>query len=707
MFLLILFLSIYYARFAESAAGDYYTGSVDAIQACNGSTPIACWLPSSQFECAATIGDCWLTVCPNQRPYMCFTSGKCVTDFAYCLDCPADKPYRCDYDQSCSATAADCPVAPADTGAILRTTYRGRVGVLLDDYPTADGYRERIAQFYLDIIDREYWINRVIARDTLMRYQQSFQSFFQVDKLGLTLPPDTLWDKAVKFSDDPEEINVYPYRRTIDGHDMIVVDYLFDGYVIGTESSIPYSDSKLIPIRGKVHMSYVLPVDDTLLFAKTGYACMDEAEYPLYSVTAQNADKFYDDSCGVEDPLVPICHFTAQPTRSCVNAVKEELGSFRLTVTWERVAWSDDIANEWRYPSNNVGITETVNMLPVQSEFDDIQIRWQYVQPDACGLETGEQGCFKAPGWRQRLDFGSSSTNMGKNELLMGVALYGPWAKLGIYDYSPCHQHAHFNQYADFSYGTDEARKTAFCLISTTRRNNNEFTPFGSEFSSCVRQGVTPGWSDDYYSGIACQHIDITDTAPGTQLLREHQNPRGFMCEGTPEVDPVSKKLKFIETGNLLENGDKEYKQACTYTPNYDADNFEQVSVTKPSGGGTSVTDPCLEKENGYQRDCGFTLFSANTECVPGQQTTVSLRVNDDKLMAVRVCDFSIVQNLPLACHDQIALKTQVLLPNVDNHVTFTCPVYRDALEIGGHFSLYVAPLHVADELVVPVLLTK
>ena len=93
----------------------------------------------------------------------------------------------------------------------------------------------------------------------------------------------------------------------------------------------------------------MLPVDPELLMQRTGYACMDESQYPFNSVDSEEADYFYDDTAVVEKSLGPAnYHHTRQATQSCVDAVSAHVGAVDVAVRYERLAWDPELAEDYR-----------------------------------------------------------------------------------------------------------------------------------------------------------------------------------------------------------------------------------------------------------------------------------------------------------------------------------------------------------------------
>jgi hypothetical protein len=212
---------------------------------------------------------------------------------------------------------------------------------------------------------------------------------------------------------------------------------------------------------------------------------------------------------------------------------------------------------------------------------------------------------------------------------------------------------------------------------------------------SCHDQGVASGWGDDYIAGLECQWIDITDEAippSGTSLpLTFEVNPEMFMCEGTPITDAQS-NLLFEPTEFTTETGEPIDRPLCTFMPNWDANNKKSSLVTL-SQEGSFVTEPCTRSQSGPLRDCGFEQQENALACTPDREVTLHCATGDSQpAQVVRVCETSSMLGTGVACAYQESLAN-IIVHDEETPVTFTCPAARDALELGGYVSLYVAPV--------------
>src|SRR5262249_11984843 len=109
----------------------------------------------------------------------------------------------------------------------------------------------------------------------------------------LTLTPKETWRI---------HLNGSPHRVTRDGHDFVAVSYNFTSYLVTDPDSPGTVEPHLRRTRGTRDEPFQPPTDPGLLLQRTGYACMDENEYPLNSVFEENAYYFFDQTCDVEPP---------------------------------------------------------------------------------------------------------------------------------------------------------------------------------------------------------------------------------------------------------------------------------------------------------------------------------------------------------------------------------------------------------------------
>jgi hypothetical protein len=194
--------------------------------------------------------------------------------------------------------------------------------------------------------------------------------------------------------------------------------------------------------------------------------------------------------------------------------------------------------------------------------------------------------CVQAPGTRNTLHFEVNTPNIGSADLILG----SPAGKPG-FEFAPCHDHYHFNNYALYqlldSDGNEVLKglKRAFCLMDTAPTPGYPLQRSNNARYDCNRQGIQRGWADSYYNGLECQFIDVTDVPPGRYKLRVTINPNRFFPE-----------LRY--DNNIGE---------------IDVDITPQVA---------SPLDACTGLVVGTQRECGWTR-SMSANCTPGAQVRV------------------------------------------------------------------------------------
>jgi hypothetical protein len=155
--------------------------------------------------------------------------------------------------------------------------------------------------------------------------------------------------------------------------------------------------------------------------------------------------------------------------------------------------------------------------------------------PEDCAIA---EGCVDLPGTRTLLRFDTVTNNAGDADLHIGV----PAADNPLFEYSSCHGHYHFLDYASYELlGPDglvaTGRKQAFCLMDT---DQIDVTKPGNGYD-CLDQGISSGWADTYYSGLTCQWIDITDLPAGEYTLRVTVNETALI----EESDYTNNVLEF------------------------------------------------------------------------------------------------------------------------------------------------------------------
>jgi hypothetical protein len=579
-----------------------------------------------------------------------------------------------------------------DPGSLMSLELDSTVGFLLDDLPADQ--RDRAAQLVL-AKPASFWQERARRQVLVMHQRLTYRHFFSILASGsfkkgqLPLPPAESWNVAVDTAG--------PKRTTVDGHDVVAVAYKLTGTLLSDVDSPGKADPALDPIGGTWDEPFVLPVDPDLLFQRTGYACVREAFDNAHSIDGENATLFYDDGCkGTENGLLNCHQSLGSWPVDCQTALQQTIGRVTTKLTFTRLPWDKALADTVRVGAPTPGGAD----LAVRTEgLANHRIVYRYFTPDSCALV---EKCVGGPGWRKLLQFDASLKNVGDRDLKIGDSSASIWQSHNVFTYSACHKHNHFRFYGDFTYGSAgvTGEKKAFCLLSTTRYGNHEGSPLVHAFDGCTYQGIASGWGDDYFAGIDCQWLDVTDVDARAgdvkASLTFQANPDKFLCEGTPILDD-NQDPKFEPTTYTTDDGKPIDRPMCTFRPGYDANNTGSVDAVVPQKGGL-VTSPCMRGEISSRRDCGLSEQSSPATCGPNDKITLSCSVPAGaKVQVVRLCEASWTSgNMPCAAFD--ALGSGAAADGAPASIAITCPAPRDTVtEHGGKLSVYAGPMFDGD----------
>jgi hypothetical protein len=581
---------------------------------------------------------------------------------------------------------------PTAAGALVRVTMSSSVAVLLDELPMS--MRDRVAAAIQAKPDA-FWTARASSQIALTTYRLVFrQTYYPGEgKAQLPIPPPSLWQLTL-FG---------PAVRTqTSGHDLVEIGYTLTSTILTDADSPGISEPALGAVGGTWDEPFSLPLDPELLFQRTGYSCMDEAEFPPNSVDSERVDVFYDNYCGVETTETSTgCHRSFLPASACIDSLNANVGRIDTNLHFERIAWDASVADRVRIgPVTN---PKGPDLKPISDDPPKTRVVYRYFAPDDCAID---ERCVGAPGWRRLLLFATVDQNLGTHALDIGAidyfsdgTIHSPLIDHGVYEWSRCHHHYHFMHYGSFSYGTDATSKRGFCLQSTGRYSNVEVSPLHNPYYDCRYQGIAAGWVDEYNDGIPCQWIDVTDvdTSQGavTRPLTTVTNPDGFLCEGIPVKD-ANGNLVFEPTTFTTTTGRPVDRPKCNFFPGWADNNTDSHQVTVRSMGEGYVTEPCQRGQLGPFRNCGFSKAADNLTCTPGTQAHATCTVAAGAVPQVaRLCEASLVLGVGLACTYQEALGTVLVDGTAD--LTFTCPPARSASEPGGKVALFATPAYPAD----------
>jgi hypothetical protein len=475
-----------------------------------------------------------------------------------------------------------------------------------------------------------------------------------------------------------------PARRgQIDGHELVLRDYEFDSTLLTDRASPGASEPQLAQSGGEWIEPLIFPVDPQQLLERTGYACIDEFEYPRDSVDEWNAHFVYDQECTVD---ADYCH--QQPANEdCVEALAKHVGHVEVPFTYRRLPWDGALARSVQVGerpavegADLIVVTEGIGLA-------ENRVVYHFTEPDSCEIE---EGTTDTPGWHRLLAFNSTSWNIGSAPMHIGDVdlLLADDEAHGLFDYGECHGHWHFSHYADFGVRAADSRqlagdKRSFCLESTNRFSNAVWSPLTAPYDRCHYQGISPGWGDMYQAGLSGQWVVIDSAPAGPAALSALANPDGLLCEGSVQYASDGATPLWQPTPFTRPDGRPVDTLACDQSPGALDNNLGEVPALIPPLGEGIITGPCARGEIGPRRECGF-AYRGVFACAPGE--SVALEVAAPGLLSpqIRICEASAALGAGMACTWGSAVARAS-----GTTVEFQCPELRDAPGTGG-YSLYL-----------------
>jgi len=184
-------------------------------------------------------------------------------------------------------------------GALVRTTLASEVGVVLDEIPRS--MRARVGSALVGK-PTSFWVERAKAQLRLTTYRLVYRSsFYTAKQHALPLPPEPSWRIRVVGA---------PHRYTIGGHDLVGVHYTFASVLVTDAASPGISEPRLAKVGGVWKEPFMFPVDPELVFQRTGFACMDEDQYPFGTVDSEEVQFLYDQTTVPEKALSSVGYTT-------------------------------------------------------------------------------------------------------------------------------------------------------------------------------------------------------------------------------------------------------------------------------------------------------------------------------------------------------------------------------------------------------------
>lgn len=190
---------------------------------------------------------------------------------------------------------------------------------------------------------------------------------------------------------------------------------------------------------------------------------------------------------------------------------------------------------------------------------------------------TVVEGCVTKAGKHTLLRFNTSTANVGLADLVIG----NPAGCLSLFHFSECHQHYHYENYADYRLWTtagytnwvtmrDESaradsprngplleaavangelivgHKQGFCMVDSYKYPQYSGTAGPAKFHDCAsNQGISVGWSDEYGTQLPGQFVQITGLRDGDYVLENQVNPLHLLPESDYTNNFAAVKLRY------------------------------------------------------------------------------------------------------------------------------------------------------------------
>jgi len=180
-------------------------------------------------------------------------------------------------------------------------------------------------------------------------------------------------------------------------------------------------------------------------------------------------------------------------------------------------------------------ITDPTTMAP--------NVQNKNIKPNDCQVVEG----MTQAGNRKLLRFTFTTPNIGEGDLIVGRPEDHPeW-----FEWSDCHGHYHFKEYADYRLWTPSQKasyesyrvahpemtaaevmtanpgftpikgeKAGFCIIDVLPYS----LPSVPKYVICDFQGISVGWSDEYHESLDGQFVDVTGVPSGSYVLEAEVN---------------------------------------------------------------------------------------------------------------------------------------------------------------------------------------
>lgn len=130
---------------------------------------------------------------------------------------------------------------------------------------------------------------------------------------------------------------------------------------------------------------------------------------------------------------------------------------------------------------------------------------------DGCLIQ---EGCIKGYGTRDVVRFSTRIENIGEKDYYIGI----PAQSNPQFTWNNCHNHFHYDGYAEYLLFDENGNKipagfkNGFCVLDLGCYTG------GGQYG-CGNMGISAGCYDEYWSGLSCQWVDVTDVPDGHYVL--------------------------------------------------------------------------------------------------------------------------------------------------------------------------------------------
>lgn len=235
---------------------------------------------------------------------------------------------------------------------------------------------------------------------------------------------------------------------------------------------------------------------------------------------------FFDDNSGGCDPQAVVTG-VLDPNKTYIIRIGDNMDACGDSITWELlylgpvVGCTDPTSCNF----NPLATIDDGSCIPQGSpdcpdgpdlELDENLLRSSVYlstinSTDACYVQ---EGCTKGYGLRNVVRFSTKISNIGEKDYFIG----SPSISNPQFTWGNCHNHFHYDGYAEYilfdqnGVPVPAGLKNGFCVLDLGCTT-------GSGQYGCGYMGISAGCYDEYWAGLDCQWVDVTDIPDGAYTL--------------------------------------------------------------------------------------------------------------------------------------------------------------------------------------------